>query len=41
MKLMETKVISKAAQRTCINGHRAGDLENIESEASGITNSNK
>lgn len=40
MKSMETKNISKSAQRTCVNGHWAGDLENIESVASGITNTN-
>lgn len=36
---METKAVLKSAQRTCINGHRVGDLENIERGASEITNS--
>lgn len=39
MKVVETKAVLKSAQRTCINGHRVGDLENIERGASEITNS--
>lgn len=37
MKIMETKIISKSAQKTCVSCHRGGDLENTESGASGIT----
>lgn len=39
MKVVETEVVLKSAQRTCINGHQVGDLENIECGASEITNS--
>lgn len=27
---METKVVSKSAQRACIGGHRVGDMEKKE-----------